>query len=136
MAVITAINEQILEQKLSELEQARQWSPRTISKLETLIRTGTDRDLFRIDPLNYASQKGMQEQEAIDLFLHAAKIGLFEMDWHLICPACGHPVQSLRSMSRLHAHFSCTCCSMENVTSFDDLIRVAFTISPRIREII
>jgi class 3 adenylate cyclase len=132
---MVALNEQALDEKLSELEQARQWSPRVISKLETLIRTGSDLDLFRINPIQYAADRAVAEQEAIDLFLFGTKLGLFEMNWHLLCAFCGQVVHSLRSMSRLHSHYSCNCCSLENDGMLDDLIQVAFTISPRVRDI-
>jgi hypothetical protein len=33
------INEMVLEDKLTQLEQARHWSPRVISRLEKMIRT-------------------------------------------------------------------------------------------------
>jgi len=33
------IDEQLLDKTLTEVEQARQWGPRVIAKLETAIRT-------------------------------------------------------------------------------------------------
>jgi hypothetical protein len=60
------INEHILDKKLAELEAARPWSPRVISKLETMIRTAEDYDLFRINPIQYAAARGMTENEATD----------------------------------------------------------------------
>jgi hypothetical protein len=33
------INEMVLEDQLTQLEQARHWSPRVISRLENMIRT-------------------------------------------------------------------------------------------------
>src|SRR4051812_33919291 len=108
--IANQVNENLLDEQLSALEAARQWSPRVVSKLESLIRSGEDRDLFRINPIRYASERGMPEAEAIDLFLYAVKAGLFAMDWHLICLTCGQVVQSLRSMARLHAHYTCNCC--------------------------
>src|SRR5215468_1334184 len=94
----SALNEAILDQKLTDLEQARQWSPRVVSKLETMIRSADDYTLFRVNPIQYATEKGMSENEAIDLFLYAAKFGLFEMEWHLICAYCGSVVESLREL--------------------------------------
>lgn len=129
------INEQILENKLIQLEEARSWSPRVISRLETMIRTGDDYDLFRINPLQYAADKNMAESEAIDLFLYSAKFGLFEMEWHLVCAFCAHVVESLRDLSNLHSHFKCNFCAAENDISMDDYIQVAFTISPQVRAI-
>src|SRR5262245_1824976 len=120
----TAINEAGLDQKLTELEQARQWSPRVISKLETMIRTADDYTLFRVNPIQYAAEKGMAENEAIDLFLYASKFGLFEMEWHLLCPICGQVVESLRSMDSLHSHATCMLCSAEMETNMDEAIEV------------
>src|SRR5436853_7078249 len=96
------LNEQQLDEQLSQLEQARPWSPRVISKLETFIRSAPDLDLFRVNPLQYAVERSMAETEAVDLFLQASKVGLFEMDWHIVCPHCGFIVDSLHSMSQLH----------------------------------
>jgi len=77
MSVIQ-LNEPLLGEKLAQLEEARSWSSRVISKLETMIRTADDYALFRVNPLQYAKDKGMAENEAIDLFLPTAKVGLFE----------------------------------------------------------
>ena len=72
------LNEPLLDEKLAQLEESRSWSSRVISRLETTIRIADDYALFRVNPLQYAKEKGMAEAEAIDLFLHAAKVGLFE----------------------------------------------------------
>ena len=72
------LNEPLLDEKLARLEEARSWSSRVISKLETTIRAADDYALFRVNPLQYAKEKGMAENEAIDLFLPTAKVGLFE----------------------------------------------------------
>ena len=76
-----AINEKLLEDRLGTLEAAHSWSPRVVSRLEALIRSGKDEALFRINPIKFAADKGMAEAEAIDLFLYAAAYGLFEMNW-------------------------------------------------------
>lgn len=53
----TRINEQLLEQKLADLESQRSWSPRVVSKLEAFIRSADDLALFRINPLTSAASK-------------------------------------------------------------------------------
>src|SRR5258706_3854788 len=130
------INEDLLDELLGKLESARAWSPRVISKLESFIRTAEDYDLFRVNPIQYATEKNMAESEAIDLFLHSARMGLFEMEWHLVCPGCGHVVESLRNMHKLHSAFICNQCAFEANVSLDDYIQVTFTISRSVREII
>ncbi|MCA1554010.1 MAG: DUF5939 domain-containing protein, partial [Chloroflexi bacterium] len=130
------LDELRLEERLAQLEAARDWSPRVVSKLEMLIRSGDDFALFRINPLKYAAEKNMREGEAIDLFLYATKFGLFEMDWHLVCPFCAHVVESFKELGSVHSHFVCNLCSAEHDVRLDDYISVTFTISPQIRELI
>jgi class 3 adenylate cyclase len=132
---MTNLNETLLDDLLGKLESVRPWSPRVISKLETLIRAGDDYSLFRINPIQFAKEKGIAEPEAIDLFLHSAKLGLFEMEWHLVCATCGNVVDSFRNMHKLHSTYICNQCAFENTATLDDYIQVAFTISSSIRDI-
>ncbi len=66
MADDRALDAEVLEDRLAELEAARPWSPRVISRFETRIREGEDLELFRINPLAYARERGVDEAEAID----------------------------------------------------------------------
>jgi hypothetical protein len=107
-----------------------------ISKLENVIRNYQDDDLYRFNPVRYAIQTGMAESEAIALFLHATRSGLFTMEWQLVCASCGHLVESLRSMGNLHSHYDCDMCFVENEATLDDSIHVTFTLSPEIRRLV
>ena len=129
------LNEQLLDQKLARLEEARSWSSRVISKLETMIRTADDYSLFRVNPLQYAKDKGMADAEAVELFLHASKAGLFEMEWHLVCASCCSVVSSFRALAQVHSHFVCSICAAVNEANLDDYIQVSFTLSTQIRDI-
>jgi hypothetical protein len=83
---MTNIEEPLLESKMTEIEQARTWSPRVISRFETLVRSGDDLSLYRVNPLAFARDRAISEAESIDLFLHATRSGLFEMSWDVVCP--------------------------------------------------
>jgi class 3 adenylate cyclase len=129
------IDTALLDEKLAVLETARTWPPRAIARLEALILSGDDYDLFRVNPVRYAADRGLAENDAIDLFLHGAKCGLFDMEWHTACAFCAHVVTSFRDLARLHAHFTCDFCGAENRATLDDLVQVAFTVAARIRPI-
>jgi hypothetical protein len=78
------VNEQLLDGRLAALEEARAWSPRLISKLESHNRR---RSGFVPDQrLQLCPERHLPENEIIDLFLHATALGLFAMDWSLHCP--------------------------------------------------
>ena len=55
--------DQHLDEQLTRLERARPWSARVISKLETFIRSAPDFDLFRVNPVQYALERGLTEAE-------------------------------------------------------------------------
>ncbi|WP_456621400.1 MULTISPECIES: DUF5939 domain-containing protein [unclassified Bradyrhizobium] len=130
-----SINESVLTQRLSELESARNWPPPVLQGLERFIRTGDDYDLFRINPINYATVNGLSEADGIDLFVHAAKVGLFEMQWLLICAYCPQVAGSFRELDQVHPRFQCEFCNALNDVALDDYIQVAFTVSDAVRDI-
>jgi class 3 adenylate cyclase len=129
------IDEKKLEERLVALEAAKSWSPRVVSRLETLLRSGSDEALYRINPIQFATEKSIAESEGIDLFLHACVAGLFDMDWQLVCPVCSDVVESFRSLRKLHTHFHCHLCQSDYDAALDDFITVTFTVSPAVRAI-
>ena len=129
------IDEKKLEEGLVALEAAKSWSPRVVSRLEMLMRSGTDEELYRINPIQFATEKSIVEAEAIDLFLHACVAGLFDMDWMLVCPMCSDVVESFRSLRKMHTHFHCNLCQSDYDAALDDYISVTFTVSPAVRGI-
>src|SRR5580704_12629385 len=129
------IDEKKLEERLVALEAAKSWSPRVVSRLEMLLRSGSDESLYRINPIRFATEKSIAEAEAIDLFLHGCMVGLFDMDWMLVCPMCSDVVESFRSLRKLHTHFHCHLCQSDYDAALDDYIAVTFTVSPAVRSI-
>jgi class 3 adenylate cyclase len=129
------IDEKKLEERLGTLEAAKSWSPRVVSRLETLLRSGADEALYRINPIRFAAEKSIAETESIDLFLHGCVAGLFDMDWQLVCPMCSDVVESFRSLRKLHTHFHCHLCRSDYDAALDDYIEVTFTVSPAVRSI-
>ncbi|HET6467304.1 MAG TPA: DUF5939 domain-containing protein [Geminicoccaceae bacterium] len=129
------IDERALDQRLAALEAARTWSPRTVSRLETLVRSGGDEAVFRVNPVKFAAERGMAEAETIDLFLHAVDVGLFAMDWLLLCPLCSCVVGSFGSLRVVDNHYHCSMCQTDYEAQLDDYIAVTFTVAPAIRRI-
>jgi len=124
-----------LESKMTEIERARSWSPRVVSKFEALIRDGDDRSLYRVNPLAFARDRAVAEAEAIDLFLHAARCGLFEMHWDVLCPQSGMVLDSFGALRTLKTHYDCGLCDVSGETDLDDFIEVTFSVSPQFRRL-
>jgi len=60
-----------------------------VSAIERLVQDGRDRELCRINALAFAAKAGLGEERVISAFLHAARIGLFDLSWNVLCPGCG-----------------------------------------------
>jgi class 3 adenylate cyclase len=132
---VASVNEQVLDDRLAQLEKARNWSPRLISKLESHIRSADDEALYRINPFSFAKDKNAPVTEVIDLFLHATALGLFRKDWALFCPQCCCVVESLRSLRGVHNHYHCSFCQVGYETALDEYVAVSFTVEPEVRAI-
>ena len=104
------------------------------------MRSGTDEELYRINPIQFATEKSIVEAEAIDLFLHACVAGLFDMDWM--------PASFARCvLTSWTASEACAKCTRISTATFcqsdydasplpvDDYITVTFTVSPAVRGI-
>ena len=132
---MTYIDERLLESRMTQIEQARAWSPRVISKFETLIRGGDEVSVYRANPLAFARDRGVAESESIDLFLHAARAGLVDMHWDILCPHSGLVLESFGKLRALRSHFVCGLCDIDGQTGLDDFIEVSFSVSPQVRRL-
>ncbi|TGL60167.1 adenylate/guanylate cyclase domain-containing protein [Leptospira ognonensis] len=113
----------------------RSWSPGVVERLESIIENEDDYTLFRINPYTFAAAGSFDEEEVLELFLHASKSGLLVMEWLLICPRCGDPVNNFKKLMHVHNRYHCEFCRRDYETNLDDSILVCFTIHPDIRKI-
>jgi class 3 adenylate cyclase len=132
---MTSIDERLLEIRMTQIEQARAWSPRVIAKFETLIRSGDEVSVYRANPLAFARDRGVAEPESIDLFLHAARAGLVDLHWDILCPHSGLVLESFGKLRALRSHFVCGLCDIDGQTDLDDFIEVSFSVSPQVRRL-
>ena len=130
------IIEHLLRERVAALAAARRWAPGVLAGLEAFVREADDYDLFRVNPIRYAATAGLGEAEAIELFVHAAKAGLFEMDWLLLCAYCPQVAGGFRELDQVHPRFQCAFCNAVNDVALDDYIQVAFTVSDQVRDIV
>src|SRR5690349_20838930 len=71
---------------LSPLRQSA--DPAVADAIETFIREAPDAALARINPLAFAEERGLGEEPVVAAFLHAARLGLFDLSWNVLCPSC------------------------------------------------
>jgi class 3 adenylate cyclase len=110
--------------------------PEPVAAIEKLIQTGLDRDLCRINVLAFAAQYKLNEEDVIAAFLHAARFGIFDMAWNILCPACGGVLDSGATLKNVkQEEYRCVLCAIVHEPTLDEIVEVTFTVSPRIRRI-
>jgi class 3 adenylate cyclase len=104
--------------------------------IEHTIREGSDRDLCRVNVLSFAGKHGLDEEKAISTFLHAARLGLFELSWNVICPGCGGVLDATSTLKTVNRdEYDCGLCATGYKPTLDEMVEVTFTVSPRVRRI-
>src|SRR5213082_2709115 len=110
--------------------------PKPVSAIEKLIEDGPDRDLCRINALAFAAKHKLNEEDVIAAFLHGARLGIFDMSWNILCPACGGVLDSGATLKTIkQAEYTCVLCAAGCEPTLDEIVEVTFTISPRVRRI-
>ena len=110
--------------------------PAVVDAISQLIAKGEDRDLNRINLLDFAARYGLDEEKVISAFLHSARLGLFDLTWNVLCPGCGGVLGAHNTLKSLrHDDYNCALCAQGYEASVDDRVEVAFTVSPRVRRI-
>src|ERR1041385_3090085 len=107
-----------------------------VSEIEKLIKDAPDRELCRINVLAFAARHKLDEDDVIAAFLHGARLGIFDMSWNILCPACGGVLDSGATLKTVkQAEYRCVLCAAGCEPTLDEIVEVTFTISPRVRKI-
>jgi class 3 adenylate cyclase len=107
-----------------------------VAAIEGLVRSGPDRALNRVNVLDFAAKAGLDQGRVIAAFLHAARVGLFELSWNVLCPGCGGVLDANTSLKTIHTEdYSCALCGAGYQATLDEMVEVSFTVSPRVRRI-
>jgi class 3 adenylate cyclase len=110
--------------------------PEVVAAIEKLIVDGTDRELCRINVLKFAEQRGLDDEKTIGGFLHAARLGIFDLTWNVLCPGCGGVLDAAQTLKSVHKEaYDCALCATGYEPTLDEMVEVAFTVNPRVRHI-
>jgi class 3 adenylate cyclase len=110
--------------------------PDCVSAIERAVAEAPDRELCRINPLAFSAKHRLDEEQVIAAFLHAARLGIFELSWNVLCPGCGGVLDvgtTLKTINR--EEYDCGLCAAGYKPTLDEMVEVTFTVNPRVRRI-
>ncbi len=116
------------------LKQAAQRSGCSDDELD-LFATGLQalslREAARINPFAFATTAGLATDTATDLFVHGAKLGLFDLEWGMVCPLCGAITNSVPRLDGVAEDVVfCALCNRDAPSVLDDTVEVTFAYNP------
>ncbi len=110
--------------------------PDCASAIERSVRDAPDHELCRVNVLAFAAKHGLDEERTIAAYLHAARLGLFELSWNVLCPGCGGVLDAGTTLKNVNRdEYDCGLCAAGYQPTLDEMVEVTFTVSPRVRRI-
>jgi class 3 adenylate cyclase len=122
----------VLAERLQSLGQ----DPALIARLATHIEGSDETDLARIRPYALAREWGFARRRVLALLLHAAREGLLDLHWEVICPLCHGTKEEAESLDRLSAgNMHCSTCMVDFDTDLERSVELTFVPTAGIRSV-
>lgn len=110
--------------------------PEMVRAIKRMIDEAPDRALSRINVFAFAETTGLDSEQVIAAFLHAARLGIFDLSWNVLCPGCGGVLDAGATLKHVdHDQYDCALCASGYEPTLDEMVEVTFTVNPRVRRI-
>lgn len=120
------------------LESARQaivadGEPRVFERLAWLLEHADDLALQRLRPYQLADLWNLPRRAVLEAFLRAARVGVLDLRWELLCPSCRGAAETHATLGQVHSHLHCTSCGIDFSVNFDRQVEAVFRPNPAVR---
>lgn len=105
-------------------------------RLDEFVAKAPETDLSHIRPLALARRWKAEPRAVTETCLHAARFGMLEIRWDLLCPNCRGPKVSVASLDRLPRGAHCPTCNIDYEREFGRNVEITFRPSPAIRALV
>src|ERR1700730_1911918 len=80
--------------------------------LAELVRDAPAHALSSVNVVDFATKAGLEQERAIAAFLHAARLGIFELSWNVLCPGCGGVLDTSTTLKSVNRdEYDCAMCA-------------------------
>jgi eukaryotic-like serine/threonine-protein kinase len=104
-----------------------------VDRLGEHLTLGAAQEVARIRPLPLAKRWGLDPDQVVNACLHAARDGLLELHWDLLCPVCRISCQVTDTLRAIAEHAHCEACQLDFQLDFANSIELIFRVHPEIR---
>jgi class 3 adenylate cyclase len=111
-------------------------APEVVLALRRLVDEASDAELARINALSFAEQHDIPAHRVVEGFLHASRVGLFDMHWNVVCPGCGGVLDASNDLQTFAKNsYPCSLCATAYEPTLDELVEVVFGVSPSVKRL-
>ncbi|MBX7236233.1 MAG: hypothetical protein K1X65_17750 [Caldilineales bacterium] len=107
--------------------------PELAGRLIDLIIQADDITLSRLRPYALADYWRLPRRATLEAFLHATRAGLFDLQWHILCPLCRGDKETAASLNAMATRAHCEVCHIDLGANFDQAVELTFRPNPAIR---
>jgi class 3 adenylate cyclase len=133
-----AVNRQAMHAALRDLPSGTLPEGTSIEVLSTHLQNyllhRSDSDVLALRPHLLANAWDIPLGDIIRFCLHAARAGLLNLHWCVLCPNCRVTKASYTSLSNLQESLHCDLCGINYKTMFDRYVELRFAVHPAIRK--
>lgn len=124
-----------LQRKLKALEHYPQLPAGLVQRFADILPQLSPWQLLRLNPLQLAEEHDLELSSLIDLLLYSTRIGLFDLNWTVVCLGCGSTEYTYGSINSLkEGHVFCPVCNRGVNFSLDQQVEVTFGLHPGIED--
>ncbi len=105
-----------------------------ILKIADYVRSASTQDVSHIRPRALAATLRLPADTVIDVCLHGAHEGLFELSWDVICPSCRIATTSQDAIEKVKKHTQCEACDFDFEVNFATNVELIVRVNSQIRK--
>lgn len=103
--------------------------------LANIISSFDDDELYKIQVPELAERFNFDQDKLLSSFLEAAKLGIYELNWDVICPHCKGQRSRTQSLAEILVEDECAPCKLKFKVDSLNKIDVNFSVNPKYREV-
>jgi class 3 adenylate cyclase len=105
-----------------------------LQRLSAHLQEAFDEKVVRMRAFELADLWEFDRLQTLKAFLHAAKAGLLDVSWDILCPNCRVVKAEFFTLSKFKNKAHCEVCRMDIGADLANNVEVRFTVNPSVRK--
>ncbi|HYF00377.1 MAG TPA: adenylate/guanylate cyclase domain-containing protein [Planctomycetota bacterium] len=122
------VHPEILETRLKAVAV-----PGPVDRLREHLLTASDLEVLRMRPYALADRWSCDRTETLRFFLHAARVGVLDLVWDILCPSCRMPALEEAGLAKLRCRVHCDTCRIDFGSDLSRSVEARFNVNPAVR---